>query len=735
MFNDDDILTTAQSWTSGTAYRPSRVLKDPSLDISTSRLQDAVTLTLNPPITTPLISTGPPSQVSGVSATESPFKTDDGSVKSNVSVSFTVNPSDTVFDHVQIWFTGYNGNANPQLMPGDAHTSPASFLCDTTGETVTVTVVSVSASGESADFDFSPSTTVTLDGVTSAPPAPSISQSLVATSTGFQFAFNQEGGLLADVIASYNVYHNTVNNSSTATIYQTFPQNPSNAGTVVVQEVQPHGVTMYYWVSAVNTSGLESSKTAAQSGAVTSGSKLDDHGLIIKDGDGFQILTNSEFIGGSLTGYNIYDNNSTGHIAMTTETDNLAPNSSGYRMKLVVSSGGESPGLGGFYLALSPDSGTFTVNTYHKNSIIIWRIGANIPSGYTLEFASNATGTEGTFEWLTSQAGTGDWFEYIAKQVIGKTGSFSSTGFFYLGTLTTTPVTWYVALCSATCATFPDGMSADYHPRLQWLDRLQGTVAVSTILNPQGSVLPGQSVTFTKAAETTSTLGWSWGTQTIKRADSSTATLSSGSQSFTSLTSNTTYYFYPYLTFSGGTATMNFLGPFTSPTAANAINAALDGRTPMGAISDTTTTSGTGGGGTIDPGGDCPHEDELVWIKRADAEPVRMPAKDVRDSDYIKGYSFEQQQDVYRIVPHIRHSPSTMWFRTNGYLVSPCEPVYLNGKWTDAWKVPGAKKVRGLPANRIDIWVGANTYEEHNYYLDNGTDEPLLIHNPVLPRS
>lgn len=180
---------------------------------------------------------------------------------------------------------------------------------------------------------------------------------------------------------------------------------------------------------------------------------------------------------------------------------------------------------------------------------------------------------------------------------------------------------------------------------------------------------------------------------------------------------------------------MNFLGPYTSPSAAHALEAAFDTRTPMGALSDTTTSSGTGGGGTIDPGGPCPHEDELAWIIRDGAEPVRMPAKDVRDGDLIKGWSFAERKEMFRPVPCILHAFSTMWYRVRGYLVSPCEPVYLDGQWIDAYLVPGAEKVRGVPAYRIEIKVGANEHEEHNYYLDNGWEAPLLIHNPILPRS
>lgn len=175
--------------------------------------------------------------------------------------------------------------------------------------------------------------------------------------------------------------------------------------------------------------------------------------------DGFQILSNTDFVGGALTNYGVYDNNGSGKVTLTAVADATTPNSSGYKMEIQTASGSPSPspGLGGFDLAISADSGAFAADSYHKGSDIIWRIRANLPVGYTINWASNATGNEGTLNWLTSQAGTGGWFDYVARQHIGVTGTFSSTGFFYVGT-GAAPVTWYVAVCSATCVSFPQGV-------------------------------------------------------------------------------------------------------------------------------------------------------------------------------------------------------------------------------------------------------------------------------------
>ncbi len=174
-------------------------------------------------------------------------------------------------------------------------------------------------------------------------------------------------------------------------------------------------------------------------------------------GDGYQVLSNPDFAGGSLSGYGVYDNNSTGNVTITGVTDATTPNSSGVYMQISTASGAApTPGLGGFLLAIDPDSGSYAVNTYHRGATYIWRIRANIPVGYTLGWASNATGSTGSATWLTPVVGTGGWFEYVLQQNIGTTGTFSSTGFFYLAG--TAPVTWAVAVCSLTCTSFPQGV-------------------------------------------------------------------------------------------------------------------------------------------------------------------------------------------------------------------------------------------------------------------------------------
>jgi hypothetical protein len=216
---------------------------------------------------------GIPRKLLSIDATESPTvsKGQKDRSMSEVSIDFQYDVSDPAFASVRFWAIGYKGNTNPVLLPADTTQSPVSFLLETTKEVITIYGQTVSPSGDTAPYQFAKSCTVALDGVVSAPPAPSISQSLVGTPLGYQFAFNQvDVGSTQDVISAYRVYRNITNTSSTASLIQPIVHDPTHLGAVTVTD-HIHaslGLSYYYWVSAVNTAGLESTKTAAQSSAV-----------------------------------------------------------------------------------------------------------------------------------------------------------------------------------------------------------------------------------------------------------------------------------------------------------------------------------------------------------------------------------------------------------------------------------------------------------------------------------
>ncbi len=107
-----------------------------------------------------------------------------------------------------------------------------------------------------------------------------------------------------------------------------------------------------------------------------------------------------------------------------------------------TNTGAVSPANGGFYFA----------NTSKANARFVYRIIAKIPTGRSIMWATNVTGTGTSSKWRTSNAGTGTFTEYIYELICGNTGTFSTTGFFYVngaaGT-TAAPLKWYVAY--ATC--------------------------------------------------------------------------------------------------------------------------------------------------------------------------------------------------------------------------------------------------------------------------------------------
>ena len=224
----------------------------------------AATSTATTTPSNPTGSIGVPQEVIDVQAEQSPYKTADGTIESLVSVTYGQWANDEYFTGVEIWFTGYQGISTPQLMCTST-ASPVQFTCAATKETVTVTVVAYGPSGLTASFVAAPSTTVLLSGVQNAPPAPSINQPVteIGSGQGWQFTWNVITGMLADVISGYWVYKSAVNvvPSAPAGRVAWLAQPISNIGTLLYQDQD--SATEYFWVSAVNTSGLESSLTPA----------------------------------------------------------------------------------------------------------------------------------------------------------------------------------------------------------------------------------------------------------------------------------------------------------------------------------------------------------------------------------------------------------------------------------------------------------------------------------------
>lgn len=162
--------------------------------------------------------------------------------------------------------------------------------------------------------------------------------------------------------------------------------------------------------------------------------------LSINKSTGYPLNKDVKFQKG-LNGISRY-NNSEGEAVTVTRYE-TAKDSGVFQVRIQKVVGNSSPGLGGF---------TFSTLT-RVNAVFEARFTANVPKGYRLNFASNATGDGGRSQWITDNAGSGDWKEYRYQVFAGASGSFSSTNFFYLtkdvptGQMNNdynTAVTWYL---------------------------------------------------------------------------------------------------------------------------------------------------------------------------------------------------------------------------------------------------------------------------------------------------
>ena len=200
-------------------------------------------------------------------------------------------------------------------------------------------------------------------------------------------------------------------------------------------------------VTEVNTKASQAatSATNAANSASTAGTKAtaaaNSAELALAMSKGKMIYRDPSFKSGS-NSCSVYNNSGNGNVTVTRVSGISGnPNSSGYCLK-VKTTGTASPDRGGFYWGA----------TAKANRVLIVRLIANIPTGYTLKFATNALGTGASHKWLTAYAGTGKWEEYAYKIVCGASGTFSNTGYFYLsgGNTPTSaaPLEWHI--CYAT---------------------------------------------------------------------------------------------------------------------------------------------------------------------------------------------------------------------------------------------------------------------------------------------
>jgi PA14 domain/Putative phage tail protein len=246
------------------------------------------------------------------------------------------------------------------------------------------------------------------------------------------------------------------------------------------------------------------------------------------------------------------------------------------------------------------------------------------------------------------------------------------------------------------------------------------SAAGSTGLNQQGSVVPIQPIPSPSFTTTTTSISITWSSQTVQLSDGSSVTIGSGSKSYTGLTAGATYHLYPYIQIS--TLTMLFANATPPPSSINAADSAAanaDGTYTVNPFTVTLPTTGTGsGGGTVT----CPASTESVEVQ----DKGVILVSEVQAGDYIKGYSFHDKADVYRRVLSTGRESCHAWRLIDGHKVSPCEPVWYEGRCIPAYKVPGAV-FDGSTGSKIMIHVDSDSYDECNYWLCGST--PLLVHN------
>lgn len=194
---------------------------------------------------------------------------------------------------------------------------------------------------------------------------------------------------------------------------------------------------------------------------------------------GRMLYRDPEFRNGN-NSVNVYNNNSNGTVTIARTGLSSAPNDSKTVLE-IKATGSASPGNGGF---------TFSTACSNRK-VFITKIIAKIPVGRNLLWASNSIGTSGSSKWLTPNAGTGDWAEYIYKVSCG-TSNFSTTNFFYLdgaqGT-TAAPLIWHVAYATV----FDTTSSEKYTTTIDANGIYTGTVRANQMLIDNALVVGGST--------------------------------------------------------------------------------------------------------------------------------------------------------------------------------------------------------------------------------------------------
>lgn len=266
-----------------------------------------------------------------------------------------------------------------------------------------------------------------------------------STNTGANL-FSADNGSWFEFTGSTGVYFNAqlkaVSNATLTTDAIPLGQADGRYGQLAVNNTWSGIQTVNNFVNINSNNGLQFN---SRNSWLTQSTVQLGNNLIGWNVTGNKLLLDEEFSVG-VNGLGIYNN--AGGTALTLVRTNTAisnipiPNSTGFYLKVQVdnSSLGTSPNWGG----IVPNTGSVIANRMY-----VQRFRALLPVGYQFERASNSIGTNGVDYFLSSQAGTGKWEEYIRVVKAGDSGTFSTT--FHIavsGSPTPTvavPLIWYVA--------------------------------------------------------------------------------------------------------------------------------------------------------------------------------------------------------------------------------------------------------------------------------------------------
>lgn len=164
---------------------------------------------------------------------------------------------------------------------------------------------------------------------------------------------------------------------------------------------------------------------------------------------GSALFDETVFLDGGNDAYRKYDNNGAGVEISTAAASSDNPTGCNYEL-VVKSVDGASPWhMGGYCHTIGSE----------PNKVFYYVICAKIPVGYCIHMCGNYIGDGAYTQWLTDNAGTGEWEWYIGKTVCGYSGTFDTLGFvaLYRNGGTDNSVEWRVAYDNLVDAGVCDG--------------------------------------------------------------------------------------------------------------------------------------------------------------------------------------------------------------------------------------------------------------------------------------